>query len=115
MHIEEQKPVEVKQEQALDTTSLEPLNYEERQEIKGLSLKFLGASSRWKKLVENGRPLQVQSENGMPTTRMARVNERIMLLQLRELEKEFNKQQEEKAKAKEAAQAAVDAAGSSGS
>jgi hypothetical protein len=115
MYIEEQKPVEVKQEQALEMMNLEPLNYAERQEIKELSLKFLGSSSKWKKLVENGRPLQVRSENGIPMTRLARVNERIMLLQLREVEAEFNKRQEEAAQAKEAAQAAVNAAGSSGS
>lgn len=42
------------------------LNYQERQELKSLSKKFFGASSRWQKLVYPGELVRVLDEKGEP-------------------------------------------------
>lgn len=131
---------QVAQTEAVQTPVLDltPLNYQERQEIKELSKLFLGSSSRWQKITESGSPSPKKDAEGKPIIvgynhkvktknqdgkmvpspmylmEYVRTEPRTLLNQLRAAKAMMDKQREEQRRAREAAQAAEDAMGSSG-
>ena len=74
---------------------------ETKKELDRLSLKFLGASSKWQKLANQGRPVPTLNEDGTDNhalLQIKRMSPEEILESLKKLEEAVIKMKEEKAK-----------------
>lgn len=98
------------------------LTYQETQEIKQLSLEFLGSSSRWQKIIEKGSVVHLKDSEGKNVLtegnivlgRIERQSARDLLQNLREAKAVVEAQKEERRKLQETMRAAQLASGSVG-